>query len=152
MNVPRASVDAALLQLLAQAYPFNYTSMHFRQWSGFDPANQPALFLRRPFEMVSQPRSGLSKYELKYDCYIYFRVDSNDETSNPYIQADAIVDAIDKVLQPIPAYGGRQSLQLVNGGKPLVDNAYIDGKIGLADGVDDGQGVILIPIVCVTGA
>lgn len=56
---------------------------------------------------------------------------------------DPIVDAIDSALAASPV-SGKNTL----GG--LVNECYIDGTIMLADGTDDGQCVIRIPIVTTT--
>jgi hypothetical protein len=147
-NNSRSAIDAALFAQLRAAYDWHYTSMHFQLWDSFDAANQPAFFLRRILEDVQQQKAyGLNKYTLRYECWIYLRTDNNNEASNPYTDSvgiDTLVDAVDAVLAANPVTS-RNNL----GG--LVDNCYISGQILIADGTDNGQGVVRIPITVITG-
>ena len=147
-NNPRAAIDAALFAQIQAAYAWQYSSMHFRPWDSFDAGNQPAVFLRRISEDVQQTKAyGLNKYTLRYECWIYLRVDNNNEASNPYtdlVGLDALIDAVDGIVAANPVKS-RNDL----GG--LVDNCYISGQIMIADGTDNGQAVIRIPIVVITG-
>lgn len=150
-NNPRLAIDAALFaQLVAAVWgsppvTWAYKSQHFLSWDTFDEGNQPALFLRRIVEDVQQQKAyGLNKYTLRYEAWVYLRTQNVDPASNPYAYLDPVIDAIDFAIAANPITG-RNNL----GG--LVDNCYISGQIMIADGTDNGQAVIRIPIVAVTG-
>ena len=124
--------------------------MHFQPWDNFDAGNQPAFFLRRIMEEVQQTKAyGLNKYVLHYECWIYVRTDNNNTDSNPYSVPngpglDQLIDAVDAALAANSSSGNN-----LNG---LVDNCRIAGQIMLADGTDNGQAVIRIPIQVFTGS
>jgi len=143
-NNTRANVDTALLAQLDAAYDWAIdSSMHFRSWDGqgkVDGTDQPCLFLRRIAEEIVQQRAyGANKYIFHYEAWIYVRVDNDDIADNPYAQLNPIVDAIDKAMLPNPVTD-RNNLS------GLVDNCRIAGQIFIADGTDNGQAVIRIPI------
>ena len=149
MNNSRANIDATLLAQLDAAYNWAIvSSMHFRTWDGpdkVDMSDQPCLFLRRIAEEIIQTRAyGLNKYTLHYEAWIYVRTDNQDLTDNPYLQLDPIIDAIDTAILPKPP-NDRNNLS------GLVDNCRIVGQIFIADGMDNGQAVIRIPIDVITG-
>lgn len=146
MNNPRADVDTALLAQIQGAFNWQVpASMHFQQWGSVDSGNQPCAFLRRIAEEVSQTKGYRSnRYVLHYELWIYCRVDHTDITSNPYATFDVIIDAIDSTLLGNPALGH-------NTLSGLVDSCRLAGQILIADGVDDGQSVIRIPIDVFTG-
>jgi len=148
-NQTRANIDAALLAQLQAAYNWAIPcSMHFRPWDGqdkVDATDQPCLFLRRPVEDISQTRGyTLNKYVFDYEVWVYARVDSTDPTTNPYDQLDPILDALDLAINGSPAVG-------LNNLSGLVDNCRISGKVFLADGTDNGQAVIRVPVLVITG-
>lgn len=164
-NNTRASIDSALFaQLQAASWTVGvspatpatwaYTSMHFQDWATFDAGNQPAMFLRRIMEEISQTKAyGLNKYVFHYECWIYARTNNNDSTDNPYTDSsgstvtvglDTLIDAVDAAIAPNPAIS-RNNL----GG--LVDNCRLAGQILLADGTDNGQAVVRLPIQVFTG-
>jgi hypothetical protein len=156
-NNTRQNIDRTLLaQLQSAAWgnPASQTtwqipaSMHFRPWDGVgkvDPTDQPCLFLRRITEDVSSPAYGINKYVFDYEVWIYLQVDNANPQSNPYDGIDQIVDAIDAVIAPSPPFSQ-------NNLSNLVVNCRISGKIYIADGVDNGQAVIRIPIQVFTGS
>lgn len=153
----RSQIDAALFaQLVAVtwetlgsppiAQTWAYASMHFLPWENF-PNNEPAMFLRRITEDATQARAyGLTKYMMRYEVWVYAQVPSNDPTANPYDVIDPIVDAIDKAVAAYPPIS-RNTLNNL----PGIDNCYLSGQIIVADGTDDGQSVVRIPLVVVTG-
>jgi hypothetical protein len=156
-NFSRSNYDTALLAQLAavnwgvapnQATWTIPPSMHFRPWDGqakVDSTDQPCLFLRRISEEVVQQRAyGANKYVLHYEAWIYARVDNIDITDNPYAQLNPIIDAVDSQITPQPPFD-RNTLS------GLVDNCRIAGSILIADGIDNGQAVIRIPIDVFTG-
>lgn len=155
-NKPRTAIDDALFaQLISagwkpvpglQLTTWKTASQHFQHWDSFDADNQPAVFLRRIIEDVSQTRGyGLNKYVLRYEVWIYVRTESNDVSFNPYSVLDPIVDAVDAALAVNPVTG-RNTLC------GLVDNCRISGQIAIADGTDNGQAVIRIPVEAITGS
>jgi hypothetical protein len=152
-NVTRLAIDTALLKQLAAAQiassppaaAFVSASMHFRQWSDVDAQQQPCLFLLRIVEDDDQQKAyGLNKYEFKYEAWIYARVDFQNLQANPYCVLDPLIDAVDAAVKASPLIG-RNNL----GG--IVDNCRIKGSTVIADGADDGQAVIRIPISVFTG-
>jgi len=152
-NRSRAQIDAALFFQIKNGYTWQLSSMHFRPWEGqgkVDASDQPAFFLRRIIEETQQTKGyGLNRYILKYECWVYTRVDNLNLESNPYSVPngpglDQLIDAIDAALAPNPVVGMNQL-----GG--IVDNCRIEGQIIIADGTDNGQAVIRIPISVYTG-
>jgi hypothetical protein len=150
-NSTRSQIDDALLALLSSTtwgtpkQQFKYTSKHFQQWEGFDASNQPALFLRRITEDVIQQRAyALNKYTMLYEVWVYLRVESNDTSFDPYSAIDPVIDALDATL----AANNVTQRQTLGG---LVDNTRIAGQIIIADGAEDGQAVIRVPVQVFTG-
>jgi hypothetical protein len=150
-NNSRSAIDAALFAQLVGAswgsppVSWQTSSQHFVSWENFSEQNQPALFLRRILEEAQQTKAyGLTKYMLRYEVWIYVRTQSNDTSTNPYDYLNPLIDAVDAAVAAHPVIG-RNNL----GG--LVDNCYISGQIMIADGTDNGQAVIRIPISAVTG-
>lgn len=149
-NNTRNAIDAALFAQLFNAYKWKTASQHFASWENYQ-GNQPAMFLRRIAEEEQQTKAyGLQKYIFKYECWVYVQVQSNDATQNPYAILNPIIDAIDSAIGANPV-SGRNNLVTTAAPNGLVDNVRIDGTILIADGTDNGQAVIRIPISVFTG-
>ncbi len=78
------------------------------------------------------------------EVWVYLRVESNDTSFDPYSAIDPVIDALDATL----AANNVTQRQNLGG---LVDNTRIAGQIIIADGAEDGQAVIRVPVQVFTG-
>lgn len=150
MKVSRSVVDDALLAVvkavswtwLVNNHPtvatWQYSSKHLQMWS--QKNIQPAVFIRRVNEDITQKTYGQNKYMLTYEIWVYLQVDWNNPSADVYdLSINPVMDALDAAfLQTTP--DGRFTL---NG---VVDNARISGKADIADGSTDGQALIVVPV------
>lgn len=154
MPINREPIGDALFALLKTAQPSsstwqNVSSQHFQLWSSSPggPANQPVFYLTQTAETVTQSQRayGQNKYVLHYEMWVYLQIPGiNDPLFNPYTVIRPVLDSIDNVIAPTLPFD-RQTL----GG--LVNMAEISGQIQIADGSDNGQAVIRIPILVTVG-
>ncbi len=142
----RENIYTALFNLLNGAYAWALSSRRIFPLAQMAAASQqPAMMLAQwPSEKAEQNKAwGLTKWQLKAQCLVYFRVDiTPDGSIPPAATGNVILDAIESALNPNIE---RQSL----GG--LVENCWIDGEIVHVDGSDDGQGLLIIPISILSG-
>jgi hypothetical protein len=149
MAINRQAISDALFSLLLTAQPNSATwqaqsSQHFQLWSSnpAGAANQPLFYLTKLGETVTQSQRayGQNKYVFHYEMWTYLQIPGqNDPTQNPYDIVNPMIDSIDNVISPPPP-SDRQTL----GG--LVNMVEISGEIQIADGSEDGQAVLRIPI------
>jgi hypothetical protein len=151
MNNPREAISEALFTQLQKANgtgagQFNFQSFErgLKSWGSVPAANQPAAFLVKWKESLTQVNLGLTVYVLDYLLVIYLQVDPSTGTVGE-TTCNAILDALDLALQSKPPYE-KQSL----GG--LVINAWIEGEVMIDTGILDQQAAIFVPIKVRTGA
>ncbi len=139
MRVARSVVDDALFNVVNAAYPWAYSSKHLQMFSNTSYL-QPAMFIRRVNEDISQKAYGLNKYVLTYEIWVYLQVNWQDPAADIYDQTiNPVMDAIDAAFYPNTPQGS-----FTMGG--VVDNARISGKADIADGSTDGQALIVVPV------
>ncbi|SRR6266481_3173320 len=152
MPINRQAISDALFNLLLTAQPNsatwqNMSSQHFQLWSS-NPggaANQPLFYLTRIRETVTQKAYGQNKYQFHYEVWVYLQIPGmNDPTQNPYATINPVIDSIDNIISPPPPL----SSQTLGG---LINMVEISGEIDIADGSEDGQAVIRIPILVTLG-
>ena len=150
MRVPRETVYTRLFNLIATTPvpgggTWNLKGRRVLDWDDVPPASQPAIFLHQTTQTADQNQAMfLTKWELNALVWIYFRTDaSKDQATNPDTAVNAYLDAFEATIDPVP--GRKQTL----GG--LVENCWINGVCLSNSGVDDGQGVIMIPLTLLTG-
>jgi hypothetical protein len=159
MHAPRETMYAALFALgsgitwtpLTSSDPgqFNTTS---RLLKGYGQVTaQPALFQLQAFEDASQTGSyGLTKWKARAKWIIYYKFGASSPASISSQVFNPMMDAIEKALQG--QYPGQlQQLTAVSGGPLLAVNAYIDGRVVLCEGTEDGQAAVIVPITLDTG-
>lgn len=144
MNVPREQISVALFNLLKGAYPFAVAQRAGVMWDNVP--SQPAMFLFQVGESGTQASAiGLTKWRLHFWCLIYLRAQPQAVGQDDTIETtmNQILDAIESTLQPIR--GEKQTL----GG--IVNNAWIEGQIGVDTGILDQQCALIIPLMVETG-
>lgn len=116
-----------------------------KHWDQVPQGSQPAMFLQQIPETASRRREmQIVTWEWRALVFIYFRTDTLKNDDDWRITND-FLDAFDRTIQGIPV-GERQTL----GGK--IYDCYVEGEIGLYEAIDDpNQGVIVIPVVMLTG-
>jgi len=145
MILPRSKVDDALMALVKNAYKWQYASKHLQHWS--QVGLQPAVFVRRVDEDISQKAYGANKYVLLYEIWVYVQVDWQNPDADIYGQTiNPILDAIDNAMDAGRLPDGRNIL-----GTPGIDNARISGKADIADGSTDGQALMVVPVQVFVG-
>jgi hypothetical protein len=154
MNVSRESIAAALLTLLQGVNanitygPAKFAAGNITRkgaiWSKTPPANQPALYQIQVAEHGTQtPTFGAEKWTLDFVLEIY-ALASEGSADVPDTLINAILDGIDKTLQPKPP-----SIFQTLGG--LVTNCWIEGEIIIGTGTISNQLMMLVPVRCLTG-
>jgi hypothetical protein len=119
---------------------FRRVSRRIKLWADVPPSEQPALFITEHDENPAYQSESLpGKTTMGCDLFVYFAT-GKDNNSTPATDLNNILDGIDAVLKPAPAYGNKQTL----GG--LVSHVRIDGKVMKDPGDLDGQGLIVIPL------
>lgn len=135
----REDIYSALFSLLSSAADFVTASRRVQLWSDVPPSSKPALFLYEgDTEYVRGSEAVPQKVTLSAQILIYT---SNGKDPNviPATQLNDLMDAIDTVLAPSPVTG----LQTLGG---LVSHCWIEGKVIVATGDLDGNGLAVIPI------
>jgi hypothetical protein len=126
------------------ATPITSASRRWIAWDQMTAEQSPAFFQREPSFAISGGVRGLPKFEFKAEWYLYLTTDPGDLTTvtstplNNY--ATALVNAIMPSIQ-----GTKQTL----GG--LVENAYIDGRVIVDEGLVSSPAVLFIPITILAG-
>ncbi len=152
--VTRKAVGDALLALLStmtlpapdtlmpNGYTFRTTGRRILQWD--QVTDQPALFVHKWPESAKQNQAfPLTKWRWHYAAIIYYRTDGTmDQAFAPDQIVEAYLDAIDAVMQPFPGPPVNVRQTLGN----LVWHAFIEGDVVFDSGMDDQQGVIVVPI------
>lgn len=115
-----------------------------KQWDQVPPGSQPAMFLQQGPQRASRRREqGLTTWEWYAEAMVYFRYDTIG-TDADWLFTNTLIDSLDTVIQ-----GSRGERQTLGG---VIYDCYIDGECGLYDAIDDpNQGVVLIPIVMLSG-
>ena len=145
----RSEVYNALFSFLKQIptpdnTPWMTFSQAIRHWDDVTAAEQPALFLTRQLEVMTQKSGyGVTKLELHTLVWIYFRADGMktvDTYPDQYI--DPLKDAIEQLFQTLPPRGG----QLTLGG--TCQHCWINGSVYSENGLEDatGQAVVVFPV------
>lgn len=146
-HATRNQVFTALFNLLQKYLPsptgeqWRTFSQNLVIWDQVPAANQPALFLHRGIEIAEQKHAyGVTKWTYRVDLWIYFQT-GGFKTANTYpdMLTDNFLDAVERLFQTDPL-AGPQTL----GG--LVVNCWIDGTIATDPGLEDDQGVIVVPL------
>jgi len=145
MKVSRSAISDALIALVQSAnYPFTQVSKHYQHWDAQDTSSWPVAYVRHIGEEVKHLNYAQPQYYVHYRIFAYALVnaadpvfDVDDQVTNP------LLDALDAVFTPV----GGQKITL---GLQPVDECFIEGPIFIADGVEDGRAVYVVPVVVVT--
>lgn len=146
----REAVFAALFALLKpMTLPtvgaFALTGRRLLIWDNVPPASQPAMFMKQGQQTATSPNLALTQWILTAAIWIYWRVEGAafDQDSYPDKFINDALDLIEKTIDPRP--GERQTL----GG--LVYQCKLDGSVVFDDGLEDSQGVLVVPISILVG-
>lgn len=124
--------------------PLTTMSRRWVSWDQMAPELSPAFYQRQPPFDVAGGARGIPKFELKAEWYVYLATDPTDFSTVTATALNNYVTALITALQgSLP--GAKQTL----GG--LVENAYVDGKVILDEGLISSPAVALIPITILTG-
>ena len=143
--IEREAIYAALWTLASQAADFVTASRRLRHWTDLSAAEQPALFMCEKGGEGSVKVPGAPVlWTLYADFYIYAH--SSDPYAAPASILNPLLDAFEAALAPSPLTG-LQPLGLA----PMVQHAYIAGKVETDEGVLGDQAVAVVPveILCV---
>ncbi len=151
MNVPREQILEALLNLLSTtqyngAPAFVTISRKFQMWDAVPEGAQPACFLRQlPGRVDQTDPFGLNRWTLRCGIWIYAKYSPDSETI-PGVVLNYLVDAVERVLLPSPAF----PMQTLGG---LVVNCWLNGETPLDEGYfpGDNQALIMLPVSILTG-
>jgi len=148
LNLPhptRSVIYNALFSFLQQlpapaGLQWKTFSQAIRHWDDVSPTEQPALFLTRQIEKVTQKAGyGVSKIEFFPEVWIYFRADGlKTQSTYPDMYIDPLKDAIEQLFQTNPPIGGRLTL----GG--VCQHCWIEGTIASDPGLQDASGQAVV--------
>lgn len=127
----------ALYELVVTAAGFKTTGRDLEHWSQNRP--QPALYVvdaeeEFPDSAYNMPRTITMAAEI----WVYTKGDERPDKSRPKA-LNALLDAIETVLEPSPATG----MQTLGG---TVEHCWFEGRLDKAPGHTDGQAVAVIPV------
>ena len=120
------------------------TSRKLRHWDDVPTASQPALFVHKGPEDITEPNLGLHNYKWNASIWIYFRADVVSTGISPDTVINQMLDAFDATFESQPP-GERQTLGNV------IYNCCIEGQVHVDAGIVDNQCVVVIPVVLTTG-
>jgi hypothetical protein len=139
---PRESAIAALMNLVANAYPWTLGPVRrLKLWSDVPAANRPACFLfEGNQETYSWSESALPKRIIEVRLFVY--LDAKDPSVVGATLVNNVMDAFDNafVISGGDVILGRNTL----GG--TVYNCRIDGKILKDPGDLDGDALLIVPV------
>jgi hypothetical protein len=139
---PRESAIAALINLVANAYPWTLGPVRrLKLWSDVPAANRPACFLfEGNQETYSWSESALPKRIIEVRLFVY--LDAKDPSVVGATLVNNVMDAFDNafVISGGDVILGRNTL----GG--TVYNCRIDGKILKDPGDLDGDALLIVPV------
>lgn len=134
-----------------------FASRALRSWDDTPPSECPAAYLTKGPESVDDRRGLPPIWSLEADLIIYAK---NDEGRNtvPSIQINALLDAIEEMLQRTPTEGPADGAIFPNNpdmmwGTTLGGLCYtctINGTVEVYEGVVGGGAVAIVPILIVT--
>jgi hypothetical protein len=138
--ITRETIYAALWALAAQAADFVTASRRLRHWTDLSPAEQPALFMAEKGGLAEVKVAGAPvAWTLYADFYLY--VHSSDPYAAPATVLNPLLDALEAALAPSPV-SGVNNLGLA----PMVQHAWIAGKVETDEGVLGDQAVAIVPV------
>ncbi len=142
MRAARAAIaDALVAAVKGSSYPFNTVSKHFVSWDSQDTTSWPVAYVKHMAEEVKREMYGTSRYHVHYRIFCYALVNSADPNFDQEDQViGPLLDALDAAFKP-QIDGGKFDLSLRG-----VDEAFIEGQILIADGVEDGRAVVVVPV------
>lgn len=136
--------------------PYATKTRRFVPWGNASKANMPTLMQVDgiTFEVTQLGAGalyGAQKYVLHAQIWAYAQANPSTNPENvPSQQANAMIDDIETSIQPIP--GERQTLAAVNKGKPLVENAFVEGEGYCDPGIGQaGLILVMVPVKLITG-
>ena len=136
----REAVMAALFALVQTAAGFNTASRRV-QWIS-ETGDFPAVYVRHVKDAYERSGRGpRSKATIHAEIWLYAS-NSLDPAVTPETQLNALVDAVEAVLEPVsPPSPGYQTL-----GLSYVQHCWIEGDIEFAVGDTGTQGAVVIPV------
>ncbi len=142
----RQQVFNALFDLVKTVAPpvgsqWKWTSQHLQHWDEIEQVNQPAMFLHRGPQTVTQDHAyGVNKWVWRATLWVYYRTDGLQTPSYyPDQLTDQFLDNIESVFSSDPLNGP----QTLDG---LVVNCWLDGHCYFDNGIVDNQAIIVCPI------
>jgi hypothetical protein len=159
VNLPhatRSQVFQALFNLIVKIPPpvgktWNTQSQHLVDWDQVPGDKQPAIFLHRGPQTLSQKTFGVTKLQLRASIWIYYSV-AGLKTSSTYPDqlTDPFLDTIELTFQTDPLNGrltlGTYVDPTTGRTEPLVYHCWVDGTIYCDPGLTDDQAFIIVPI------
>jgi hypothetical protein len=141
-GTPRESAIGALMNILANAYPWKLgPARRLKLWGDVPAASRPACFLfEGGQETYSWSESALPKRVIEVRLFVYLSAKDPSVAGSALI--NSVMDAFDVAfaVSGIDILGGRNTL----GG--TVYNCRIDGKALKDPGDLDGDALLIVPI------
>lgn len=139
---PRESAIAALMNLVANAYPWTLGPVRrLKLWSDVSAANRPACFLfEGSQESYSWSESALPKRIIEVRMFVYLNA------KDPGIVGATLVNNVMDAFDDAFAISGGDVVLGRNTLGGTVYNCRIDGKILKDPGDLDGDAILIVPV------
>ncbi len=139
---PRESAIAALMNLVANAYPWTLGPVRrLKLWSDVSAANRPACFLfEGSQESYSWSESALPKRIIEVRLFVYLNA------KDPGIVGATLVNNVMDAFDNAFAISGGDVIRGRNTLGGTVYNCRIDGKILKDPGDLDGDAILIVPV------
>lgn len=164
MSVTRSQIFDGLYTLISGYITANYASYtgvpqfatfskSYRPYTKVPSGQQPAFFLALGPQKPDQDTTpGKERLEMVFYAIIFLSIDPQQTT--PCTPAEVLLNTLDMVSDALYNLGRPQSLASVNGGVPLVYNAFVDrrnGNIEIRQPILLQQAALIVPITTISG-
>lgn len=139
MSTSKEQAYAALFAKIQTATGAVTSSRVLKHWNDVPPEARPAVFQAQR-NMHPVQRTGLpAKWTLMADIYIYTST-SPESGVSPAIQLNALIDAIEAAIAPVPGVG------IASLGLSDIKHCFINGTVETDEGTLGHEAVAIIPI------
>jgi hypothetical protein len=147
VGTPRESAIAALMNIVANAYPWNLgPARRLKLWSDVPATSRPACFLYEGSqETYSWSESAVPKRVIEVRLFIYLNA------KDPNITGAALLNEVMDAFDAAFALSGSDIILGRNTLSGTVYNCRVEGKVLKDPGDFDGDALLIVPIKLVLG-
>jgi hypothetical protein len=147
VGTPRESAIAALMNIVANAYPWNLgPARRLKLWSDVPATSRPACFLYEGSqETYSWSESAVPKRVIEVRLFVYLNA------KDPNIAGAALLNEVMDAFDAAFALSGSDIVLGRNTLSGTVYNCRVEGKVLKDPGDFDGDALLIVPIKLVLG-